>query len=373
MKKLWTLLSLTFLSIHSTQVAAQSVAIMGAPNDVVWNDEVQSKLVGTGLFDVVDVYDTQDLTPTLDEMNGYCGVLAYTDTNPLDPTAFGDNLADYVDGGGGVVAAVFAVAGIPWAGRFDTENYWVIGPDEEGGLGQQTLGTIFVPDHPILAGVTSFDGGTASYMPEDVLHPEAIRVADWSGGTIPLVATRLINGVRRADLGFFPPSTDSRDDFWVASTDGALLMANALLWVCAGSVDLVLTKSATPSPATVGTNLVYALAVTNQGPGDATGVQLTDTLPDSVSFVSASPEGLCSAAGSTVTCDLGDLAANASANVTLTVLPNSSGIVTNTASVTADQDEDNPDDNTATVETTVNPAPLNPEISGGGCSLSVRR
>ncbi|HKY62911.1 MAG TPA: DUF11 domain-containing protein [bacterium] len=373
MKKPWTLISLTFLWLVSAQAAAQTVAIMGAPATPEWNDEVQSKLQGTGLFDAVDVFNIEDATPTLDEMNGYCGILAYTDTGPLDSVAFGDNLADYVDGGGGVVAAVFAVADVPWTGRFDADNYWVIDPANEGGGGQATLGTIFVPDHPILAGVTSFDGGESSYRPDDGLHPEAVRIADWSGGTDPLVATRLINGVRRADLGFFPPSTDSRDDFWVASTDGALLMANALLWVCAGSVDLSLTKSASPSPATVGTNLVYTLAVTNRGPGDATGVQLIDTLPDSVSFVSASPEGLCSGAGSTVTCDLGDLAANASTNVTLTVLPNSSGIVTNTASVTADQDEDNPDDNTATVETTVNPAPLNPEISGGGCSLAVRR
>ena len=46
-----------------------------------------------------------------------------------------------------------------------------------------------------------------------------------------MVATKQINGGKRADLGFFPPSTDSFSYGWDSSTDGDLLMANSLLWV----------------------------------------------------------------------------------------------------------------------------------------------
>jgi hypothetical protein len=58
----------------------------------------------------------------------------------------------------------------------------------------------------------------------------AVRIADWTDER-PLVATKIINGARRADLGFYPPSSDARDGFWKTDTDGALLMANALNWV----------------------------------------------------------------------------------------------------------------------------------------------
>ncbi len=213
--------------------SAQKVAVMGE-QIAAWNTEVQNKLIATGLFTTVDVYDLTAVTPTLEQMEGYNAILVYTDyPYPVNPTTFGDNLANYVDSGGGVVAAVFATAGIPITGRFDTDNYWAIQPTSSQTGPDETLGTIFVPEHPILNGVTSFDGGTSSYRPSaDSLHPTATRIANWTGpGNIALIATRVINGVRRADLGFFPPSNDSRSDLWIKTTDGAKIMANALLWV----------------------------------------------------------------------------------------------------------------------------------------------
>lgn len=217
-------------ALVSSAQAQSRVAIMASPATSAWNSEVQAKLVATGMFSAVDVYDLAAVTPTLAQMQGYCALLVYTDDDPVDPVAFGDALADYVDGGGGVVASVFATASIPIEGRFNTANYGAIQPTGQQQGTVQTLGTIFVPGHPILAGVVSFDGGASSYRPSaDSLHPQATRIANWTGtDNIALIATREINGVRRVDLGFYPPSTDSRDDFWVASTDGARIMANSL-------------------------------------------------------------------------------------------------------------------------------------------------
>jgi len=211
--------------------SAQKVAVMGRPANPEWNTEVQNKLIATGLFTTVDAYNL-GITPTLEQMQSYDAILVYTDGGISNPVTFGDDLANYVDSGGGVVAAVFATAGVPITGRFDTDNYWAIQPTDHQG-GPETLGTIFVPDHPILNGVTSFDGGSKSYRPSaDSLHPDATRIANWTGsGNIALIATRVINGVRRADLGFYPPSNDSRSDLWINTTDGAKIMANALLWV----------------------------------------------------------------------------------------------------------------------------------------------
>jgi hypothetical protein len=86
-----------------------------------------------------------------------------------------------------------------------------------------------------MQGVSSFDGGSFSARPQNTnISPGSTLVAEWSDGRL-LVVTKTIGGVQRADLGFYPPSSDVRSDFWVSSTDGALLMANALTWVASGS------------------------------------------------------------------------------------------------------------------------------------------
>ncbi|MFO1463315.1 MAG: DUF11 domain-containing protein [bacterium] len=354
---------------------AQRVAVMGA-NDQAWNQEVRDKIAATGLFEAVDAVDLNSTIPSLAELQNYCAVLAYTDDDSLDNDLLGDNLADYVDGGGGVVAAVFATASAPWAGRFDTENYWAIQPTGQQQDSQETLGQVFVPEHPILNGVMSFDGGTSSYRPSDnSLHPEATRIANWTGGDdIPLIATRLINGTRRADLGFYPPSTDSRDDFWVATTDGARIMANALLWTCQLEVDLKIVKTASVNTVRVGDSLVYTLAISNSGDNAATEVSVVDELPAGVELVSAEPAAACSSAGSTVTCDLGDLGVGASANISLKVrvLPQPDGSITNQATVSASEEESNPDDNASSVTVRVSTLvpPPRVDLRGGGCALA---
>ena len=86
--------------------------------------------------------------------------------------------------------------------------------------------------------------------------------------------------------------------------------------------DLSVTKVDSPDPVAAHSKLTYTVVVTNNGPGDATGVALVDTLPPTVSFASAdATQGSCGELNGTVTCDLGDMANGASATVTIGVLP----------------------------------------------------
>jgi hypothetical protein len=215
---------------------AQRVAVLGAPGTPSWNNDVQSKLQGTGFFATVDIINIATSTPTLSQLQQYNAVLVFTDTSAQDGTTLGNNLANYVDAGGGVVAAVFITASIPLGGRFNSQNYYIIQPTGQQQGTTETLGTVYLPGDPLLAGVSSFNGGTSSYRPSSSsLNPVAVRVADWTGpGTIPLIAKGVINGHPRVDLGFYPPSIDVRSDFWVSSTGGARIMANALLAVSGG-------------------------------------------------------------------------------------------------------------------------------------------
>lgn len=98
-------------------------------------------------------------------------------------------------------------------------------------------------------------------------------------------------------------------------------------------LDLTVTQTVSPQPAIVGKRLTYTIRVTNNGPGEATGIGLLDTLPAGVTFVSARPsQGTCSAIRA-VSCELGTLARGRSATVEVEVLPISPGDVTNTVLV----------------------------------------
>ncbi|HYM76013.1 MAG TPA: C25 family cysteine peptidase [Candidatus Dormibacteraeota bacterium] len=122
----------------------------------------------------------------------------------------------------------------------------------------------------------------------------------------------------------------------------------------ANSADMAIVKTATPNPVTEGTPLTYSLAVTNNGPASATNVTVTDTLPSTVTFLSStSTQGSCSEAGGTVTCLLGTMANAGTATVTILTIPQQPGVISNTATVTADQTDPNLGNNTSTQSETV--------------------
>jgi uncharacterized repeat protein (TIGR01451 family) len=129
--------------------------------------------------------------------------------------------------------------------------------------------------------------------------------------------------------------------------------ASAATTVNPATADLTLTKTDSPDPVPANGSLTYTLLVFNNGPDPATSVVLTDTLPAGVALASASPnQGSCTGTA-TITCNLGTINANASATVTIVVTPSAPGTLNNTASVTANEVEPNPTDNTASAVTTV--------------------
>ena len=118
--------------------------------------------------------------------------------------------------------------------------------------------------------------------------------------------------------------------------------------------DLVLTKSDSPDPVTQGSSLTYTIQVRNNA-APATDVVLTDTLPSQVDFVSAAPsQGTpCDRTGSTVTCNLGNMAAGATATATIVIQPKKTGTISNTAVVASTPPDINAANNQETESTTV--------------------
>ncbi len=195
----------------------------------------QNRLIASGNFVSVTVINAGATTPTAMDLQAFDAVLVWSNFSFADPVALGDRLADYVDDGGGVVIAVFAnstaTLGKSLSGRWKTANYDVVpvaGGTTSGSVA--TLGTIQDPAHPIMAGVTSFDGGSSSFRPTDTsLIPSGTLIARWSDGST-LVAVREDTVGARADLGFYPPSNTVLAGLWDPTTDGGTLLSNALLY-----------------------------------------------------------------------------------------------------------------------------------------------
>ena len=122
--------------------------------------------------------------------------------------------------------------------------------------------------------------------------------------------------------------------------------------------DLSLTKSDSPEPVSVGAELNYTLGARNAGPDSALGVRLVDQLPDGVEFVSAqASQGSCDPpSGGQLECPLGNLAAGATATVTIKVRPASAGTITNRAEVSSETSDPAEANNDAEAQTTVQAA-----------------
>lgn len=216
-------------------VAIAAAAGTGA-SDCRFTD-VQSYLAATGFFASVDILDVRLATPSLATLQAYDALITWSNLDYADSVAMGDVLADYVDGGGGVVVAVYANTSTSTArylrGRWQS-GYEVVPAALGVTAGAASLGTVLDPGHPVMQGVSTFHGGSASNRPATLtLTPGSTLIAQWSDGRT-LVAEGPIPG--RIDLGFYPPSSNCSAGFWTATTDGDLLVANALVYVAGAGV-----------------------------------------------------------------------------------------------------------------------------------------
>jgi len=164
-----------------------------------------------------------------------------------------------------------------------------------------------------------------------------------------------------------------------ASVDGVTLSETATPTFY--GADLAVSLSATAptnlgtssSHATAGYPITYTLQVKNLGLMEAAGVSVTDTLPVGLTFISAN--GVYNLDGSTVTWNLGSLAAGETVSLELIALiaEGVSGQITNTATASTPAAEESYANNTAAQATTVEtPVPVL-ELSPTSPTLNVIR
>ncbi len=129
-----------------------------------------------------------------------------------------------------------------------------------------------------------------------------------------------------------------------------------------GPADLLVNKTDSPDPVLVNEQITYTLIINNDGPSLATDVVVQDTLsqtlPPDVVFVSAAPsQGACVEALLIVDCSLGDIADQGLATIVINITPLEAAggtTITNSATVSATEDDSDETNNATTQGTVVN-------------------
>jgi uncharacterized repeat protein (TIGR01451 family) len=161
-------------------------------------------------------------------------------------------------------------------------------------------------------------------------------------------------------------------------TDSVSVNNSATSTTAVGITNLGITKTDSPDPVSSGGTLTYTVVVTNSGPDASTGATITDALPAGVTFSSASPG--CVNSSGTVTCTVGALANGGSQSFTITTtVTASSGTLSNTATIVANESDPVPANNSSTATTSVGVTNLgitktdspDPVSSGGTLTYTV--
>lgn len=207
--------------------AAGKVALCYAENNGNVATTVAAGINPNGQFAGIDLVNCGVGVPSLNTLLQYRALLVWDSLKFFDRTALGNVLADYVEAGGGVVLAEFAMYTINGNG-WDLQGRWL---SSNGGAGygclkpgDQALAILSnAPNDansPLVAGVM---GLSAQNTGIGGLLPGAKSVWDFQGG-LPAIATCNPAGHKRVDLNFYPNPAA-----W--SGDGYVMMRNALFYV----------------------------------------------------------------------------------------------------------------------------------------------
>lgn len=316
------------------------------------------------------------------------GVLRGTAINNFVPTALqvsGSNSEVYAASSNSYAVYTYSAAGLVQKGNIaNNGTYASYGVDDlqvAGGRTYTDLGTVYDAEAGALLG-TFYASGTAPAQGPTVADTGLGRVfvLDNPQGYIYASGYTQIQAFNISD---FNPSSSNVVPISVSTgstysgsashltrwgTDGLAFRTNTGVYslrtnlvkdLSATSADLGLSLASSGATAT-GANTTYTATVTNNGPSTATGVALTAQLPSTGMVLSATPTiGSCSSSTAGVTCNLGSLAKQATAKVTIVVLQAASGSVDASAQVIASENDPVLTNNQAATTVTVSGAVYN--------------
>jgi hypothetical protein len=159
-------------------------------------------------------------------------------------TLIGDVLADYIDAGGKVVDNLYTHSFDEWGmgGRYITQQYSPFTTATQDFWDPTNMGTVYLPDHPIMAGVTT--AGQTWGVQDPGLTPDAVRIADWDNGQVFVAANNNV-------VAFNLMPLDPQNNVLTWTGDVPTMYHNAILWLASGSVSSSFIKLLEPTSGVV--------------------------------------------------------------------------------------------------------------------------
>ncbi|TAK95297.1 MAG: DUF11 domain-containing protein, partial [Verrucomicrobia bacterium] len=188
----------------------------------------------------------------------------------------------------------------------------------------------------------------------------------------PALASNFVSGVWTGNLVITP--TVSNLTLRARDSVGHVGLSNP--FNVQSSANLTLTGTVTPAATPVNQSVNFSLSVSNGGLSSASAVFLTNTLPASANFISASAsQGSNSRSGNVVTFSLGTLAAGATATASVSASLTTGGTFTNLAQASANLPDPVITNNSIALVVRANSAPvftpMNPQTIPEGSTLMV--
>ena len=189
----------------------------------------------------------------------------------------------------------------------------------------------------------------------------ASQTVTCSFGTLPDAGSDPSGAIRTVDIVMTVTaaggSTLSSTAVATSTSPGETASSVTQITTVSAGADLALTASGSPSTVVAGGLVTYTLIANNLGPDPSSALNIVNTLPPNVTYVSSSGSGWsCSASGSTVNCNNpATLPSGSSSTLTIVgrVQSSSSGNITDSATLSAGVPDGSPNNDTATATVSV--------------------
>lgn len=186
----------------------------------------------------------------LSDLTPYDVVLTFNNNQWLSvggvsPDLVGDLLAEYLDEGGAFVENSYVMDWDAWqiGGAYINEGYSAFTQATADLSGTFTLGTVHVPDHPIMTDVAAFATAGSSLVQNNGIAEGATRIADWNNGEVLFAVKDNV-----VSCNMLPMATGAIN----YTGDGTTFYANAVVWLMMNKADPDAPAAPTNLTATAG-------------------------------------------------------------------------------------------------------------------------
>lgn len=220
--------------------------------------------------------------------------------------------------------------------------------------------TLYTSDGPNFEAFNFFPGASpnfsflGAYTDNDIVAEtfDAVPMAVTPDGQFLYVASSNNDTVKVLSAAAVASSNSNALVASMQTSDGPLAIQLSSTGSQSTDVAVAIQAGATGADVVSGSTYSYQIVASNLGPTQATGVVVTNTLPAGTTLVSAPG---CSATGTTLACAAGTVLKGSAASftVTLSATGTTGTVLTTTASVTANENDGNPSNNTASFSVTV--------------------